>query len=303
MISQQVYCVEHYEELNDLYNSDAWKNSVAYDAPVIDPDETLKLLNELLPLVPADKNDYKPWSPTGKNWDKNAIFGTMQQQLKDLIKMRNLESTKFNCFDKGFGVMYYLTHGTNKLSSPDRDQSFGPNIVAYMLKAKQELLIECAELVNQHNSFELRPNELKQIEQLAKEVFPNGFSGTPEEFKELNDKSRIISEGIGNFLTHVVPGVQEGKSKKEFKLKFKEMIQFCDTYLKLNANYGFIDEALERDDVASFVLSEPSVQKVAFEFKVCKNISAKNLIEAVLSSAGYPNFKGRISSMISPYYM
>lgn len=308
MISQEVSCEEIiYDELKDLYNSDVWKNSVAYDAPVIDPEDTKKLLKELLPLIPKDGEDepengkhHRHSKRKGRDEVKDKVFEIMQRQVNDLINYEDLEKKGYNCHSHDFNFMYNPTASTNYLSSPERNKPYGANIMAYLLHGKQNLLKLCAIKVNE--KLDLPTNDLKQIEQLARDVFPIGFSGTPYEFVELNDKSEIIIEGIANYLIHTVPGVKKGENKKEFTSKFKEMVKICNNFMNNIEHFGFIDVALIKDDMSSFVLEEPSLEKLAYEMKVCKNISGKNLIEAVESSAGYSNFKGKLKSIVAPYF-
>lgn len=304
VISQQVILCDViiYDELKELYNNDIWKRSIAYDAPVIDPNETLKLLKQLASILPKNKNVYlddeERWrepqivGSTDEDWHKNEVFGIIDREVKDLIEYSDIN--KVNCFADNFKFKYYIEDGSRSSTSPERNIGYGPNIKAYLLKSRLDLLKECTKIVEEFDREELNSNELSSIEQMTNYIFPNGFSGSPNDFLNINEKSDIIVNGIAEYLKN------ESHDKNEFKVKFDQLDRYCQRYRANHQKYGFIQYCLNKHELASIMLKDPTMSKLSYQLMACYNMSVDKNLKQVLTAAGYrSDIKGILKNILS----
>lgn len=138
----------------EFFANDLCRKTVAIDAPVIDPRETLNLLEELYEIMPKNNNEYidsetykLDFNEADMVFDDNDEFGLYEEEVASLIDLSKVDSL-IRC--KAYTPSYFenIWNSTSLISTPDGGKPYGPNIKAFIDYYKQQSVEFCKTLLN-----------------------------------------------------------------------------------------------------------------------------------------------------------
>lgn len=273
--------VDHVSANYEFFDSDVYKKSVAFNAPVIDPVETRKLLLELNKILPQNEKltEQQIYMMYNKDSDKYYKIERFNRDLNDLIQLTDIRD-KDNCREKHFFLLDSPNFGTNSLSSPAGNKHYGPNIQAYIKHYKLAAIEHCESLLKKGIS---DASSLDHLTSFIKTLVPNGVNSIEDYSTSSNIKT--LTEKMGEFV--------KSDNKKEFIEKFEAMKNSCKN-LSGKAEYrGFVLESLKDQQVAYEVMANKELINLGMINEACTIIQYK-----IDRSSVKGGFRSKIKNLI-----
>lgn len=272
----------------ELYASPIWRQSVAFDAPVIEPAKTLELLKQLDPLIP--KSGYICFEKLNQNndphSDRNEALLLMHTYLSWLIQLSTEKNSVVCRHDRLINMDWHLKSVKETLlSSPERNKPWGPNIVAYMKQAKLDMVKYCQTLLEQElKGSDFLKDRLKLIEDVSMVVLPmEGVRGMEQYSRLLDD--RFIAKGIQGFLrsqfTNFDKRLRKDESRQEIINRFEALREACGHIPFQIESAGFIMSALRDQLVSAEVAQNKQLLKLGAKIHICWRLRNNLNVESI----------------------
>lgn len=263
------------EDCEQFYDSPEYKQSVAYDALLIEPKRTLQLLARLRKLVPPVEKNFL--SATKRNLlskddlERNEALSTMSYDLESLVDLAKYSDQDYSCQGKNF--LHSLDdrfNGESSLSSPTRNLPFGPNILAYIKFYKMTTIKHCKALLKE--SVDDADRESRQlIKEVVKSVEPRGGSDL-QRYKSIS-----TIDGIANAINHYLSStesnlndsLQHGDSRRRVFAKFNAIRQACDRISEGAQFKGFVVAAMKDSQISFDILDDHELIELGMMMEIC----------------------------------
>lgn len=271
---QQVALAIQDELLEPFFNSLDWKQSLAFDAPVISHEETLKHLKNLVKLLPKDKNEYirgedrsaSADEPANEDdWDRNDNYGLMRHRLDKLIEFANIDQN--SCDGVHFQYLYAIDQHENNLAHPDKLMPFGENIEAYLNYHRTKVLGLCRDEMKKSLS-NIPSDQLAMVKNLAQKVKGSGIEPALVDHAA-NDGS--LANVIGDFIKNESNTIKG----RNLKHKFSTLVEACTNTFNKMYPRGFYDSALNKPVVSAYIHQDEFLSEWALIINMCKAINGK----------------------------
>lgn len=266
--AQQVLTADLLPGTKELFESPIYQQSVAFDAPVIEPEKTLELLKQLLPILPKNIN--------------------MSDATKDLIGLANYKNDQL-CKDYNFEILANkFTLEENPLSSPEGNKFYGPNIQAYIKHFKLKSVEYCKDILKESVT---KASNMGLIDEIVRSVLKDGpLPKSSDEYSEIYDNMLL---GVFDYLRSSVPDLDKKLTKKngrkEILAKIQPLKGPCGEILD-KAEYRFIvPVALMDKQISDEVSKDEELIKLGARIQICSQLV--NIDEASLGGIRPPKKK------------
>lgn len=264
-----------------FFDSDVYKQSVAFDAPIIDPFETRELLLELNQILPENEAhiEYQIDKMSDEETERFEAIDAFESDLRWLIRL-TYSTNEENCRDAQFSQMNSPNRRTNSLSSPAGNKPYGPNIQTYIKHYKLAAIEYCESLLKKGVS---DTPSLNYLTSFIKTLVPDGVNSIEDYSTSL--KTSNLTEKMREFLN--------SRDKKEFREKFESMKNCCQKVSGQAEFRGFVLESLKDQQVASEVMANKELINLGMINEACSKIQQE--IDRSIAKSG---FRGKIRSLI-----
>lgn len=292
VLIQQSLAAEVSPHLKRLYSNPNYEQSVAFDAPVIEPDRTLAALKQLKELIPENKNTFSGFyarslaesSKTDDKWILNDLYGMMHSDLDSLLDISDYQNAK-KCSHDEFKFLNIDRRGAS-LSSPERNKSWGPNIIAYIKYYKLKTIDNCEELLSKaiqgNADFDL-------IRGVIRSIFPNGV-GSLAEYQSLNDFDVVASrlnEYFKSSISNFDEKIRKSATRKEIQSKFASIKNSCNKIDSQLEDRGFVTIVMEDKLVAEEVFKNKNLMELASGLEICDRVIKSDKFNEALVGIKY----------------
>lgn len=256
------------ELIKQFYESPHWKQSLAFDAPIVSAEETINHLKALWPLLEDNKDNsidindlYEEVtlkSLQDVDWDKNKKLGMMKDDLIDLIFFKRLVD-KNDCYRDNFDYLYVI-EDENYFGNPEQKLPYGQNIEAYLDYYRVKVLDLCRdEMKTKLNN----DKSLKVLDDLVQKVSENGIN--INNFNEMKENGSLM-KAISSFLD-----TDDGSKRKSSKDKYLSVTTVCGHGFNDRQPNGFYNIALNKQPLISYIEQDEYLNEWALKFKLCKS--------------------------------
>lgn len=250
----------------DFYNNPIYKQTVDYDAPVIDGEKTLELLKELKNVVPKDNKMIQD------DVEKLIFISTQQDEdcEHSLLKV-NLNSQ------------------SNSLSSRDGKKRYGENILAYIDYCADKKIKFCKAKLEKSISEKISDSDKQIIDELVY-VYPNN----KRDYYAIEDQDVI--KYILHYLERKVDNfdikMKKSKTRKEINDEFDKLKEMSDRVLDQIKPRGFISDAISHFSYHEMIFKDDFLKKwtttKTFLYTLYKNVGFIDILRAHFGDEGIP---------------
>lgn len=281
--------------LEHLYSSQAYKQSVAFDAPVIEPEKTLQQLRELREMIPENRNVFADYDnqpseldsdgvEANDKWIANEHYGIMLADLESLLELSKYQDAERCSYDE-FKFLNINRRGAS-LSSPQQDRGWGPNILAFIKHYKLKTIDYCRnKLVRIIAANDGPLMNFDLIKGVVEAMIPKGISSF-EQYQNLFN-FKIVADGVNRYLRSSIANFDEklrkSQTRKEIHNKFELIKKTCDAVESNLGDRGFVATVMEDEQVAADVFKNRDLIELAVGIEVClRVIKSERFDEAIV---------------------
>lgn len=254
---------------DSLYNNPIYKQSVDYDAPVIDGEKTLELLKQLKDIIP--KHDKE-----------------MQKDLANLIYIS--EEVDSDCYNTL--LRNNVNINTNSLSSKEKNKHYGANILAYMDYCGGKAIKYCKNKLELVVNTEISNSDKAEIEKLISDnvVYPKN----KDEYYDIKEKQSInySLKYLQNNIDDFDRKIKKAKTRTEIVDKYIWLTQLCKRFNRQLQPDSFIETAISHYSLYKYIFEDNFLIKWETRARVCyfvgNKISSDQVIKEYFGDSGIP---------------